>query len=197
MEGGDPQGGNRQMSYMECRHIKSNGCKCQAVALRGMPYCYFHARLHRALRNHIAESASVPAAVPGVALDLPAVEDRTAIQLALTQVLQGMGSRRIDPRFGTQLLYGLQIAAQLIDPPRTIDDSEYVQNLTLSEEGDELGPQEFICEKGENCDECPYVDQCTNEVETGDEDNQDEENDEDDDEDDNNGAGDDDEDATE
>ncbi len=171
------------MSYMECRHIKSNGCKCEAAALRGMSYCYFHARLHRTLRNHKSESASASAAVPNAGLDLPAVEDRTAIQLALTQVLQGMGSRRIDPRFGTQLLYGLQIAAQLIDPPRTIDHSEFVQELTTSEDGDELGPQEFICEKGENCDDCPYVEQCTHWVETKDEPAANDEEEDDDDED--------------
>ncbi|MGB0064213.1 MAG: hypothetical protein WBP85_07185 [Terracidiphilus sp.] len=173
------------MSYMECRHIKSNGCKCHAAALRGMPYCYFHARLHRALHNQKANSETLPPAVPGVELDLPAVEDRTAIQLALTQVLQGMGSRRIDPRFGTQLLYGLQIAAQLIDPPRSIAYSEYVQDLTTSDDGDELGPLEFTCKSDEKCDTCPYVDRCTNEVETGDEDdadNSDDESEDDDDE---------------
>jgi len=168
------------MSYMECRHIKSNGCKCEAPALRGMPYCYFHARLHRALRNQKAESASVPAPIPDAVLDLPAVEDRTAIQLALTQVLQGMGSKRIDPRRGTQILYGLQIAAQLIDPPRTIEDSEYVQSLTTSEEGDELGPQQFICDKDEKCDECLYKSECWDQdPKTAANDDEEEENDDD------------------
>ncbi len=188
------------MSYMECRHIKSNGCKCEAAALRGMPYCYFHVRLHRTLRNHKAESASASAALPNAVLDLPAVEDRTAIQLALTQVLQGMGSRRIDPRFGTQLLYGLQIAAQLIDPPRTIKDSEYVQELTTSEEGDELGPQQFICGKEEKCDECPYKSECWDDdnpepAANGDEVNDDDDDDED--EDANDGGHDEDEDTAE
>ena len=154
------------MSYMECRHIKSNGCKCEAPALRGLPYCYFHARLHRALHRQKAEAAP---ALPDAVLDLPAVEDRTAVQLALTQVLQGMGAKRIDPRRGTQLLYGLQIAAQLIDPARPIEDSEYVQTLTTGEDGDELGPQQFICEKDEKCDDCSYVDQCTRWVYNNDE----------------------------
>lgn len=150
------------MRYMECRHIKSNGCKCQSPALSGMPYCYFHARLHRALHNQKAVSAAAPAPGPDAVLDLPAVEDRTAIQLALTQVLQGMGSMRIDPRRGTQLLYGLQIATQLIDPRESVKTEECVQSVTTSEEGDELGPQEFICDPDvDKCDGCPFVNDCT------------------------------------
>ena len=31
----------------ECRHIMPSGAKCHAMALRAMPYCYFHTRLHR------------------------------------------------------------------------------------------------------------------------------------------------------
>lgn len=31
----------------ECRFIKSDGRRCQAMAMRGMAYCYFHLPAHR------------------------------------------------------------------------------------------------------------------------------------------------------
>jgi hypothetical protein len=154
------------MAYMECRHIKSNGCKCEAPALRGMPYCYFHMRLHRALHSQKAEPSAVPGAVPAaasdVALDLPAVEDRTAVQLALTQVLQGLGSKSIDSRRASQLLYGLQIASQLLERPKYISRDDYVQILTTNRDGDEIGPDKYVCDH-EDCNKCPFAtkDQCT------------------------------------
>ena len=30
-----------------CRHLKTNGLRCQSPALKGEPFCYFHARLHK------------------------------------------------------------------------------------------------------------------------------------------------------
>ena len=30
-----------------CRHIKTNGIRCQSAALSGESFCYFHERLHR------------------------------------------------------------------------------------------------------------------------------------------------------
>ena len=33
--------------YQICRHIMPNGFRCHSPALRGMPFYYFHARLHR------------------------------------------------------------------------------------------------------------------------------------------------------
>ncbi|MGD0479668.1 MAG: hypothetical protein ABSA42_05820 [Terracidiphilus sp.] len=37
-----------------------------------------------------------------------------------------------------------------------------MQSLTANEEGDELAPEEYDCEEDEDCNECPYVDKCTN-----------------------------------
>ncbi|HKO20755.1 MAG TPA: hypothetical protein VJU82_17910 [Acidobacteriaceae bacterium] len=30
-----------------CRHLKTNGLRCQSPALNGEPFCYFHVRLHK------------------------------------------------------------------------------------------------------------------------------------------------------
>jgi hypothetical protein len=153
------------MSYMECRHIKSNGCKCQAPSLRDKAYCYVHMRLHRALHRYKALSSPAPGAVPAaesdLPLDVPAVEDRAAVQLALTQVLQGLGSKTIDLQRAGRLLYGIQIAAQLVERPSSIFSGDYARNVTIDSEGDELGPATYECEE-DNCNKCPYStkDQC-------------------------------------
>jgi len=32
--------------YQLCRHIKTNGQRCQSPALLGSAFCYFHSRVH-------------------------------------------------------------------------------------------------------------------------------------------------------
>ena len=147
---------------MECRHIKSNGCKCKSPALHDKPYCYFHMRLHHTMHAAKAESAAAPGAALDATIEIPVMEDRTAVQFALTQVLQGLGARRLEPRRAGQLLYGLQIASQLLERNYGILPRDYVQSLTANEEGDELAPEKYDCDEDEDCNECPYVDKCTN-----------------------------------
>lgn len=152
------------MGYMECRHIKSDGCKCKAPALCDKPYCYSHMRLHRTMHAAKAESAAAPGAASDAAIEVPAIEDRTAVRFALTQVLQALATKRLEPRRTSQLLYGLQIASQLVARDHFIFPDEYVQSLTADEEGDELGPDDYVCDDDENCDECPYVNKCANTI---------------------------------
>lgn len=158
--------------YMECRHIKANGCKCGAVALRGMPYCYYHMRLHRSAHSIKSVKRDAP-------IDIPPVEDCTAVQLALSQVLQDLGAKRIDPRRAGQILYGLQIASQIVDHrTKFISADEYVQNPTTDAEGDELGPEKFVCDDEDiDCDDCPFVDRCPNSASEEEEEADDEEDD--------------------
>ena len=148
------------MIYKECRHIKSSGCKCQAPALRGMPYCYFHMRLHRAL--HARRTGPPAATVPATddAINLPAVEDRSAIQLALTQVIQDLGAKRIDPHRAGQLLYGLQIASQLAERSAFVSTSRYVQTVSTGNDGEDIAPDQLVCEEGDDCNKCPYKEAC-------------------------------------
>ncbi len=151
------------MIYKECRHIKSNGCKCKGVALRGMPYCYFHTRLHRVRNGRNADPAASGAAANSpsdVALDLPAMEDRGALQLALTQVLQDLGAKRLDPLRAGKLLYGLQIASQIVDRPYSLLTHEYVQTVSTGSDGEEIGPDKYVCDKGDDCKRCPHNATC-------------------------------------
>jgi len=100
--------GGRVM-YPECRHIMPNGAKCHSPAMRGMAYCYFHTPGRRSAQGQ-GRAQKKP-------LKLPVLDDRTAIQIAVTQVLNAIGSSKISRRSAGQLLYGLQIASEVLRRP--------------------------------------------------------------------------------
>ena len=135
----------------ECRHIMPNGAKCQAPALRDKPYCYFHTRLHRF-------TAEPPIGVMD-SFRLPVLEDRSAIQIALAQVLDALCSCRIDARKAGLLLYALQIASQNVDRNRSIIPITTVESITHTDTGEELAPEECICDQ-EDCATCADRETC-------------------------------------
>ena len=111
-------GRERIVMSHKCRHIMPNGAKCHAPALRGKPYCYFHTRLHR-----FAAEPPIPPTDPPA----PLLEDRSAIQIALAQVLDALCSSRIDPRRAGLFLYALQIASQNV--ARNLDDPHHSRRI--------------------------------------------------------------------
>jgi len=98
------------MSYKYCNHIKENGTRCRAAALRGRNYCYFHARI-RARRLALAQTQ---ARGKRWRLKLPPLEDMHAVQSSLMQVLDAIAAGAVEERQGTLLLYGLQQASSNI-----------------------------------------------------------------------------------
>jgi hypothetical protein len=87
-----------------CRHIKTNGIVCKAVALTDRPYCYYHDRLHRVLNNRRSARKK--------SLVLPPLEDRESVFLALSDVIRGLAAGRIETKNATQLIYSLQMAGK-------------------------------------------------------------------------------------
>jgi hypothetical protein len=71
-----------------------------------MAYCYFHAPGRRSRQGQ-----SRPHKQP---LKLPALKDRSSIQIALGQVLSAIGSAKINARSAGQLLHGIQIASDMV-----------------------------------------------------------------------------------
>jgi hypothetical protein len=136
----------------ECRHIMPNGCKCNAPALRGKPYCYFHTRLHT--------YAKAPPRAPEEPLKLPVLEDRSAIQLALAQVFDALGSSRLDPRRAGLFLYGLQIASQNVERRGFIVPILAQHTVTQSASGDDLGPDLSTCPYPFKCFTCDVAEGC-------------------------------------
>jgi hypothetical protein len=112
-----------------CRHIHTNGERCGSPALRSEAFCYFHVDLgkrHRRLRSSAASVQTVlhpmtlqdgsqrspilaePEPLP---LDLPPLEDRQSIQVALSLLITAVARNQIDPKRAALLFYGLQVAS--------------------------------------------------------------------------------------
>ena len=130
--------------YQLCRHIKTNGKRCQSPALGGSAYCYFHSRVHTMAKAKSSVWDDIK---------LPMLEDSFSIQVAISQIVTALLSSRIDARRAGLLLYALQIASQNIDRASSREDSETVHSMTVTGEGDELAPEKEICEPGD-CASC-------------------------------------------
>jgi len=138
--------------FKECRHILSSGVRCHAAALRDQYFCYFHANLRR--------SAAVPPADKPFDLKLPPLEDKGAIQLALTQVISALAASRIDTRRAGLLLYGLQIAAQVTPAVPDVEAKDLVREVSSEPDQQALAPAEDICEPPQDCKECSLESTC-------------------------------------
>jgi len=119
------------MPATTCRHIKTNGKRCQSPSLGLSAFCYFHSRLYRRHRNLIENSSALanpnpnpttsasgtPQYLPDYAaqnpieLDLPPVEDAESIQVSISLLIAALARNRIDPKRAAVLLYGLQLAS--------------------------------------------------------------------------------------
>jgi hypothetical protein len=163
--------------YKECRHILPQGSRCHAVALKDSPYCYHHDRIHRALLRQRS--------APKDKLELPILEDRRSVQIALSQVIGALAAGRIDGANAGRLIYGLQVAAQHAPVFVGSPIGEQVGSVIRTDDGDELAPENIKCFKGDNCATCPFLDECGGDREYRDahKDEQDDDDDEDDDED--------------
>lgn len=91
--------------YTECRFIKGNGLKCQSPALRGSPFCYFHARTRVVVPRRRRNPKDEP-------VDLPVLRDPSGILAMINQILQGVAANTMSPRRAGSLLYALQMARQ-------------------------------------------------------------------------------------
>jgi hypothetical protein len=114
-----------------CRHIRVNGERCSAPALTNQIFCYYHVELerrHRRCSRYREEDPAIlhPMSLQGGAqrdpifaepsdppfhLDLPPLEDRHSIQVALSMVITALAEGRIEPKHAAMLFYGLQVAS--------------------------------------------------------------------------------------
>jgi hypothetical protein len=88
-----------------CRHVKVNGTQCGSPALRRRRLCFFHVRCQEQ-RARIAGSQFGQARFV-----VPLLEDANAVQLALMQVMQLLGSGQMEHRTAGLMLYALQTAS--------------------------------------------------------------------------------------
>lgn len=129
----------------QCRHIFTAGHRCSSPCLRREEFCYYHHSTRRPVQNPKERIARLST------FELPNLDDRGAIQQAISAVLERIAANQIDPKRAGLLLYGLQIASLNLPKqqphqktPPTV--SEVVQDPTY-------GPLAPTCEMYTNEDE--------------------------------------------
>ncbi|WP_158747965.1 hypothetical protein [Acidobacterium sp. S8] len=132
------------VSDYECQHVRPSGRKCEAIAIRGHRFCYFHLQTRRSQSTitpaeAVANGATAPAPA-ATTLTLPMLEDRSAIQLVITDILRALAANQIDTKRASLLLYGLQIASANCSKYDDIGNLHPVRTLELTPEGEEVGP---------------------------------------------------------
>jgi hypothetical protein len=98
------------MPYPLCRHRHAAGNSCSSPAVKGAQFCFYHRPIqgrHRNLCNAILD----PKPLPAHPFDLTQLEDREAIQAALSTVVTALAAGRLETRKAGILLFGLQLAA--------------------------------------------------------------------------------------
>ncbi len=90
-----------------CQHVKVNGTQCGSPALRRRRHCYFHNRMLDGKRRFAASREAKPRPLFSIGL----LEDANAVQVALMQVLQLLGSGQMEMKMAGLMLYGLQTAS--------------------------------------------------------------------------------------
>jgi hypothetical protein len=113
----------------KCRHIKFSGERCEAYALRGEPFCYFHNHHHAA-----------PKKPPGImdSIEIPFLEDRCVIQHCITQVVRAVVNNTIDRARASTVLFGLQLALQSTDRKHWAIGFDTATAVSLAPNGDEI-----------------------------------------------------------
>src|ERR1035441_5638601 len=89
-----------------CRHIKMDGDRCAAPAVRDQDFCRFHLCC-----NESSINISRSALSPSVPFHFPVLEDSTAIHSTITQVCQQLLNHRLDEKKAALILYATQIAS--------------------------------------------------------------------------------------
>jgi hypothetical protein len=157
--------------FMACRHIKTNGLRCESPVLKGGRFCYYHSKI-----NSVGGEPHLRFGP----LQLPAPEDPAAIQLSVARINDAVINSRLDLRKAAILLNGLRIAARFIDRKQFFDATETVQSAEQAADGSELAPLDYVCDDDEECNDCLYSDLCPRCIHPGDDDKEEDENDEED-----------------
>src|SRR5579859_3242306 len=140
------------MSDRTCQKIKSNGTLCQAYAMNGSDYCYFHNRMQqrhdnwsRALGQRRYDVANFNGhhrmkPVPGAegklwfddlaaevleTLQLPDLEDKASIQIALNSIMRGVLTQLVTPAQARVLLYMVQLSMHNLKGPELLPDRRH------------------------------------------------------------------------
>jgi hypothetical protein len=134
-----------------CRHIKTSGTQCRAVALTGCAFCYFHRRLHTSHAPYRPQ-ATRGYLLPGQHIQLAPLEDRDSVLLAVSQVVNALATGALDIKRATALFYGLQVAGAHAPQVRTEPDPQssmrtvHIAGDLSDTPGVDLANPGYVCE---------------------------------------------------
>src|SRR3954452_24755950 len=89
-----------------CDHLQNDGIRCPHRAMYRRPFCYHHWRLHE---HPVAASQS--------SYVLPVINDETALRVALTEVMRGVLSGRLETSEARFLVKALRLSADSFRRP--------------------------------------------------------------------------------
>ena len=161
----------KETMFIACRHIKTNGLRCESPVLKCGSFCYYHSKIN---------SVGAEPHLRFEPLLLPAPEDPAAIQLSVARINDAVIDSRLDLRKAAILLNGLRITDRFIDRKQFFDAAETVQSAEQAADGSELAPFDYVCDDDEECSDCLYSDLCPRCIHPGDDEEEQDENDEED-----------------
>ena len=97
----------------QCYHYQAPaGQRCGSPAMKGEYYCY-----HHLLKTNYKKDRRILIDPEVTRMEIPTIEDRASIFVALAAVLHRLAENTIDTRRAGQMIYGLQVAMRALDPP--------------------------------------------------------------------------------
>jgi hypothetical protein len=98
----------------QCHHYQApSGHRCGSPAMKGEYYCYHHLVKTNYRKNHrVLIDPEI------TRMELPPIEDRASIFIALAAVVHRLAENTIDTRRAGQMIYALQVAMRALEPPR-------------------------------------------------------------------------------
>jgi len=96
----------------QCHHYQApTGQRCGSPAMKGEYYCY-----HHLVKTNYRKNQRVLIDPEITRMEIPVIEDRASIFVALAAVLHRLAENTIDTRRAGQMIYGLQVAMQALPP---------------------------------------------------------------------------------
>ena len=125
----------------QCRHLRANGIQCRAHRVWKEDYCFFHLH-HRTPHGMPKRSEEPPPPPPSHGIEIPLLEDLSAIQIALGRVLTALSQGKITPTEARAYISGLRLAAQNVKH-KDFAPAHSVEAYIQYDNGDVVGPEQF------------------------------------------------------
>ena len=161
----------QELAIPICRHLKTNGHRCQSPALNGEPFCYFHVRLHKhhpapltarqivdarnraydgyeeALIGAGEDPMQIARAYPTQnEFNFPPLEDAESIQLAASMLFHAIAQGHVHLRRARLLRDMLRVAARScrLNKPNSAATTNPVREIDHTPEGLAIAPAEPV-----------------------------------------------------